>query len=82
MELYKELLRRILKEENVSISFPNLNVNLNELLESRCYQALCEIKRIVEDDSLDDEACFMKIEEIICTLEDLGSSGGSRHDFG
>ena len=25
---------------------------------------------------------FEKIEEIVCLLEELGSSGGNRHDFG
>ena len=80
MELYKELLLQILSEENMQISFNNLNVN--ELLESVCYRALCRIKEIIEDDTLDDPECFMKIEEIVCVLEEVGSSGGIRHDFG
>lgn len=66
----------------VQVSFTNLKFNLNELLESRCYQVLCKIKNVIEDDELDDEACFMKIEEIICAFEEVGSSGGFRHDFG
>lgn len=80
MELYKELLLQILSEENMQISFNNLNVN--ELLESVCYRTLCRIKKIIEDDTLDDPECFMKIEEIVCVLEEVGSSGGIRHDFG
>ncbi len=80
MELYKELLLQILSEENMQISFNNLNVN--ELLESVCYRTLCRIKEIIEDDTLDDPECFMKIEEIVCVLEEVGSSGGIRHDFG
>ena len=80
MELYKELLLQILSEENMQISFNNLNVN--ELLESVCYRTLCRIKEIIEDDTLDDPECFMKIEEIVCVLEEVGSSGGLRHDFG
>ena len=43
---------------------------------------LCRIKEIIEDDTLDDPECFMKIEEIVCVLEEVGSSGGIRHDFG
>ena len=80
MELYKELLLQILSEENMQILFNNLNVN--ELLESVCYRTLCRIKEIIEDDTLDDPECFMKIEEIVCVLEEVGSSGGIRHDFG
>lgn len=80
MELYKELLLQILSEENMQISFNNLNVN--ELLESVCYRTLCRIKEIIEDDTLDDPECFMKIEEIVYVLEEVGSSGGIRHDFG
>ena len=80
MELYKELLFQILREENVQVSFNNLN--LNELLESACYRTLCKIKNVIEDDALDDQSCFRKIEEIVCVFEDLGGSGGIRHDFG
>ena len=80
MELYKELLLQILSEENMQISFNNLNAN--ELLESVCYRTLCRIKEIIEDDTLDDPECFMKIEEIVCVLEEVGSCGGIRHDFG
>lgn len=80
MELYKELLLQILREENVQISFNNLN--LDRLLESACYRTLCRIKEIIEDDTLEDPECFMKIEEIVCALEEAGSGGGIRHDFG
>ena len=37
---------------------------------------------VIEDDSLEDDECFMKIEEIVCAFENLGSGGGNRHDFG
>ena len=40
-----------------------------------------KIKAVIEDDSLTDETCFAKIEEIVCILESVGSGGGSRHDF-
>lgn len=48
----------------------------------KCYQALKKIKAIIDDDSLDDKECFMRIEEVICVLEEVGSGGGTRHDFG
>lgn len=47
-----------------------------------CYQALRKIRAIIEDDSFEDRDCFMKIEEIVRLFEELGSDGGSRHDFG
>lgn len=78
MELYRELLIQILGEEDVRITC----VDLNELLESRCYQALKEIKAVLQDDGLDDAACFAKIEAIVCIFEEMGSNGGFRHDFG
>ena len=45
-------------------------------------RALWKIREILADDSLDDPACFQKIEAIISVLEELGISSGSRHDFG
>ena len=48
----------------------------------KCYQTLQKIKAIVENDNFDDPECFMKIENIVCTLEGLGSTGGFRHDLG
>lgn len=82
MELYKEILVSVLTNGKTQASLPALNTDVQRLVESRCYQALCRIKSILADDSLDDKACFMKIEEIVCVFEDIGSNGGSRHDFG
>ena len=45
-------------------------------------QGTAKIKAIIEDDSLEDKECFRKIEEIVCAFEEIGSNGGSRHDFG
>lgn len=80
MELYKELLLHLLREEGVQTSINSLDLNV--LLESTCYQALCRIKEVLEDDTLEDQECFMKIEEIVCVLERIGSNGGTRHDYG
>lgn len=82
MELFEEMLQQKWKEyltserNAVPLGDPAL------LIEAECYQALKKIKAIIEDDSLDDPECFEKIERIVCTLECLGSDGGSRHDFG
>ncbi|MBS5660480.1 MAG: hypothetical protein KHW79_04285 [Clostridiales bacterium] len=52
------------------------------IIQSESYQALQKIKAVIHDDSLTDNECFMKIEEIICIFEALGSNDGTRHDFG
>lgn len=71
MELYKEILLNLLAEDTIA-----------QIVESECYKALQKIKAVLHEDSLDDAECFQKIEEIICIFEELGSSGGPRHDFG
>lgn len=82
MELYKEILAAVLEKENIEVSFPNLKINAKEIMELECYKALQKIKAVIEDDSLEDEECFIKIEEIVRLFEALGSDGGIRHDFG
>ena len=44
-------------------------------------QALRKIRDILADDTLDDPACFARIEAIVSLLEDLGIDCGERHDF-
>ena len=78
MKLYTEILARILEKEEIHVTFPGLRQNPDELVEMRCYQALQKIKTIIEDCRLSD---FMCVEEIVRILENLGSSGGNRHDF-
>lgn len=82
MQLYKEILTQILSNQEIHITFPNLNINPTVIIQSESYQALQKIKAVIHDDSLTDNECFMKIEEIICIFEALGSNGGTRHDFG
>ena len=81
MSLYQEILVAVLQHEQVHVTFPNLEIDAAKIVELKCYQALKNIKAIIEDDSLEDADCFMRIEEIVCQLEELGSNGGSRHDF-
>ncbi len=80
MDLYKEILIHALERGKVEVTFPKMNIS--EITEGVCYIALQRIKEIVHDESLNDEGCFMKVEEIICILESIGSDGGFRHDFG
>lgn len=76
-ELYKDIL-----EELAAIIIEKLRIDPADLIELASYRALQNIQAIVRDDSLDDVQCYHRIEKIICTLEDLGSDGGGRHDFG
>ncbi len=82
MELYREMLVRALERENICISFPQLQADPTQLVESACYIALQKIKAILCDNRLSDADCFAKIEEIVCALEEAGINCGSRHDFG
>ncbi len=82
MELYKEILIKVLEKEEAEIYFPNLKLSAEEIVENVSYRTLKKIKEIIQDDSLTDEQCFTQIEEVICVLEKIGSDGGSRHDFG
>ena len=82
MELYAEILAKYLSQQHTHITFPSLHLNAKEIVNMQCYQALCKIKAILEDDSMEDDSCFERIEQVISAFEDIGSSGGSRHDFG
>ena len=53
-----------------------------QMANSACYRALDQIKRVIDDDRMDDPTCFMRIEEIIHVYEQVGHRCGTRHDFG
>lgn len=82
MDLAIQLLSNLLERRQISVTFPGLNLTAQEMLEASSYQALCQIKEILCDDSLSDPECFEKIERIVCLFEHMGSGCGSRHDFG
>ena len=81
MELYKEILTHVLSREEVQVSFPNLKIDAQKIVETAAYMALRNIKEIIHDESLEDDECFKKIEAIIIEFEALGSDGGFRHDY-
>jgi len=72
MDLYQEILISALSKEKMRIIFPDLEINAKEIIETESYKALQKIKEIIQDSSLDDKECFMKIEEIVCIFEALG----------
>ncbi len=81
MNLYKEILSNILENEECRVVFPNVEGSFSELVETKSYEMLKKIQEIIRDSELDDEDCFMRIEEIICLFEQNGCSAGTRHDF-
>ena len=54
MDLYKEILIKALGQQKMQITFPDLKMDINEILELHSYQALQKIKAIINDDSLTD----------------------------
>ena len=82
MELYQEILCHVFTNEKIQVSFPELvHTDVTKIVELECYKALAKVKAIIKNDALEDSECFQQIEEIVCTFEELGSGGGSRHDF-
>lgn len=79
MELYKQMILKGLETGELQLVLSDRG---QEWLEGKCYQALEEIQTVLNDDSLDDKACFLRIEKIVEIYEKLGSNGGIRHDFG
>lgn len=79
MELWQGIINKVLQKD---ISEEEISPEtLNTILNSVCYYALKKIQDIIKDDSLDDPECFSKIEDIVCVFEEIGSGGGTRHDF-
>ena len=77
-EFCAEILAKILVEADTEIHIQGLPASnyLESMLEMESFMALNRIREILDDDSLDDRDCF------VCTFEELGPGGGSRHDFG
>ena len=82
MELSTEILAHYLAQQDAQILFPNLQMNAKEIIDLRCYQALKQIQHILQDETLEDKECLIKIEEIVHTIEEIGGDCGNRHDFG
>ena len=51
-------------------------------IEKECMEVLRRIRAILADESIEDPECFERIEQIVCAMESIGLSCGSRHDYG
>ena len=56
------------------------DVAIQTLLKERSVRVLGEIRRILDEDTTDED-CFSKIEAIVKAYEAIGADGGARHDF-
>lgn len=79
MELWRELLISGLQNESYRLDGID-DKTLKEMVESRSYQVLLQIKQTIEEERLSDRDCFIKIEKIICALEE-NKIFCDRHDF-
>ena len=68
MELWRYLLISGLYDEDINLNCVNDKI-LKEIAESISYRILFQIKQIIDDKSLLDQDCFLKIEKIIRVLE-------------
>ena len=80
MELWRELLINGLQHENIKYEFINDKI-LKEIIEITSYKVLLQIKETIENKSLLDQECFIKIEEILGALIE-NNIFCDRHDFG
>ena len=78
MELYHQILAAYF---SVSDDFKK-QIDAPIIVEGRCYQAICQIYDILNDDHLSDPECFARMEQIVTVMEILGPGAGCRHDFG
>ncbi|MBQ2718700.1 MAG: hypothetical protein IJF73_01390 [Clostridia bacterium] len=79
MELWQVLLKNATEEREGE---GGVEIDTEKLFEKECYKVLERIRAILNNDSLTDSECFEKIESVVCLFEEIGSDGGSRHDFG
>lgn len=78
MALYHQIIAEYLARTGAI----EVHVDAAGIVDSLCYQALCQIREILADPALSDPECFERIEKVVCILEELGTDVGSRHDFG
>ena len=79
MELYQQIIIDGLQRGELSLT---LSADAGRWLEGRCYQTLMKIKSVLEDEELEDEECFLRIEGILAAFEEMGAAVAGRHDCG
>lgn len=77
MALYEQIVDAYLEEASAKA----LTALQESVILDRCYQTLEAIGIVLNDETLQDEDCFSKIEAIVSIYESLGGST-QRHNFG
>lgn len=73
MELYKEILIKVLSNSKIEIEFPHLEISAAEIVEIKAYKALKRIKQVLVCREVEKQDSLREIEEIIRVFEILGS---------
>ena len=81
MEQELKMLAKLLIDQGAAVRIDCGGGDLDQLMRDRCWQALSEIRAVLDDETLEDPECFRRIERIVRICEELGLGGGSRHDF-
>ena len=82
-ELDIALLRQMERELLLETMYDDRRLSdaeLKSLLKDRSVRTLGKIRRILDEDTADED-CFSRIEAIVKAYETLGADGGARHDF-
>ena len=76
MDLYKELLLKILEGERVEVTFPNLKINPEYIIQIECYTAVVAISAIVANNAMNDKEKIKEIKKTIASLKNYGLNIG------
>ena len=82
-ELDIALLRQMERELLLETMYDDRRLSdaeLKSLLKDRSVRTLGKIRRILDEDTADED-CFSRIETIVKVYEAIGADGGARHDF-
>ena len=82
-ELDIALLRQMERELLLETMYDDRRLSdaeLKSLLKDRSVRTLGKIRRILDEDTADED-CFSRIEAIVKVYEAIGADGGARHDF-
>ena len=69
VELYKEIMIKILERERCVVDFPQMRMDMGNMIGGACYKSLLKIKEVIRRETLSD---FEIVEEIIRIVEDTG----------
>lgn len=73
MDLLQEIIEKIKKDDAENLILPNSQISIKPILAFRCYVALKSIKAVLDNDSLNEDDCWLNIKHIVDIFEELGS---------